>query len=113
MVVHYASYHGLPASRKFGLSDDYMCTVDVTCIVKKQCNAQHECNITVDEKLIPGEPCPGLSKYLYFEYICVEEKIPDRVRCGMYSLAVLTGRTSEFTPLLSGHFLTIYITVVK
>ena len=47
-----------------GLSDDYSCEVDVTCLVKKQCDGQHECNIIV----FFGDACPGLTKYLYFEY---------------------------------------------
>ncbi|XP_028402297.1 uncharacterized protein LOC114525264 [Dendronephthya gigantea] len=72
MVVKTASYRGLSDSKTCGLSDDYSCTVDVTCLVKKQCDGQHECKITVDETLFSDDLCPGLKKYLYFEYQCID-----------------------------------------
>ena len=72
MVVKTASYRGLLDSKTCGLSDDYSCTVDVTCLVKKQCDGQHECNITVNETLFSDDLCPGLKKYLYFEYQCTD-----------------------------------------
>ncbi|XP_028402625.1 receptor-type tyrosine-protein phosphatase F-like isoform X2 [Dendronephthya gigantea] len=72
MVVKNASYRGLSYSKTCGLSDDYSCTVDVTCLVKKQCDGQHECKITVDETLFSDDLCPGLKKYLYFEYQCID-----------------------------------------
>ena len=72
MEVKTASYRGLPDSKTCGLSDDYSCEVDVTCLVKKQCDGQHECSIIVDNNLFSGDPCPGLPKYLYFEYQCAD-----------------------------------------
>ncbi|XP_028416861.1 uncharacterized protein LOC114541076 [Dendronephthya gigantea] len=72
MVVKTASYRGLSDSKTCGLSDDYSCTVDVTCLVKKQCDGQHECKITVDKTLFSDDLCPGLKKYLYFEYQCID-----------------------------------------
>ena len=81
MVVKTASYSGLSGTKTCGLSDDYSCDVDVTCLVKKQCDGQHECSITVDNNLFSGYPCPGLTKYLYFEYQCVNVQA-DYV-CGM------------------------------
>ena len=74
MVVKAASYRGLSDTKTCGLSDDYSCEVDVTCLVKKQCDGQHECSITVDNNLFSGDPCPGLTKYLYFEYQCGAKK---------------------------------------
>ena len=56
-----------------GLSDDYSCEVGVTCLIKKQCDGQHYCNITVDYNLVLVHLCPGLTKYLYFEYQCIRE----------------------------------------
>ncbi|XP_028416864.1 uncharacterized protein LOC114541079 [Dendronephthya gigantea] len=73
MVVKTASYRGLSDSKTCGLSDDYSCTVDVTCLVKKQCDGQHECKITVDKTLFSDDLCPGLKKYLYFEYRCFND----------------------------------------
>jgi hypothetical protein len=70
MVVKTASYRRLPDAKTCGLSVDYSCEVDVTCLVKKQCDGQHECNITVNEILFSVDLCPGLTKYLYFEYQC-------------------------------------------
>jgi hypothetical protein len=84
MVVKTASYRGLPARKTCGLSDDYSCEVDVTCLVKKQCDGQHECNTTVDDKLFSGDPCPGLTMYLYFEYQCVDTATPFNELCGSY-----------------------------
>ncbi|XP_028402633.1 uncharacterized protein LOC114525468 [Dendronephthya gigantea] len=72
MVVKTASYRGLSDSKTCGLNDDYSCTVDVTCLVKKQCDGQHECKITVNETLFSDYLCPGLKKYLYFEYQCID-----------------------------------------
>ena len=83
MVVKTASYRGLPGAKTCGLSDDYNCEVDVTCLVKKQCDGQHECNITVDNNLFSDDLCPGLTKYLYFEYQCVASPTFYSV-CGTY-----------------------------
>ena len=88
MVVRTASYRGLSASKKYGLSDDYICKVDVTCEVKKKCDGLHECNITVDDRLIPGDLCPALSNYLYFEYLCSNGKTPYKKFCGRYGLFI-------------------------
>ena len=84
MVVKNASYRGLPATQTCGLSDDYICEVNVTCLVKKQCDGQHECNMTVDDNLFSGGPCSGLIKYLYFEYQCINTSTPLKEMCGMY-----------------------------
>jgi hypothetical protein len=84
MVVKTASYRGLSVNKTCGLSDDYSCEVDVTCLVKKQCDGQHECNITVDGSLSSGDLCPGLTKYLYFEYQCIDTPTPSKEICGMY-----------------------------
>ena len=86
MVVKTASYRGLSDTKTCGLSDDYSCEVNVTCLVKKQCDGQHECNITVDNNLFSGDPCPGLIKYLYFEYQCGAKMNFDSV-CGTYGNA--------------------------
>ena len=82
MEVKTASYRGLSDTKTCGLSDDYSCEVDVTCHVKKQCDGQHECNITVNNKLFSGDPCPGLTKYLYFEYQCVDKATSFIQPCG-------------------------------
>ena len=88
MVVKTASYRGLSDTKACGLSDDYSCEVDVTCLVKKQCDGQHECNITVDNNLFSDEPCPGLTKYLYFEYQCGAKNAFDST-CGTYEIAAV------------------------
>ena len=84
MVVKIASYHGLFGTKTFGLSDDYSCEIDVTCVVKKQCDGLHECNITVNDNLFSGDLCPGLSNYLYFEYQCGDTVKPYREPCGKH-----------------------------
>ncbi|XP_028402627.1 uncharacterized protein LOC114525465 [Dendronephthya gigantea] len=82
MVVKTASYRGLSDSKTCGLSDDYSCTVDVTCLVKKQCDGQHECKITVNETLFSDDFCHGFNKYLYFEYQCIDTVKSYSVVCG-------------------------------
>ena len=72
MVVKTASYRGLSDSKTCGLSDDYSCTVNVTCLVKELCDGLHECKITVNETLFSDDLCPELKKYLYFEYQCID-----------------------------------------
>ena len=84
MVVRFASYRGLSARKTCGLSDDYSCEVDLTCLVRRQCDGQHECNITVHYNLFPGDQCPGLTKYLYFEYQCFNSPKAFQDVCGMY-----------------------------
>ena len=89
MVVKTAFYRGLSDTKTCGLSDDYSCEVDVTCLVKKECDGQHECNITVDNNLFSGDLCPGLTKYLYFEYQCTNNSQTFNSVCGKYSSANL------------------------
>ena len=85
IVVRFAAYRGLLDPKTCGLSDDYACEVDRTCLVKKQCDGLNECNITVDENLFDGEHCSGLSNYLYFLYDCVDTVKSYTEPCGMYS----------------------------
>ena len=87
VVVKNASYRGLSTTKTCGLSDDYSCEVDVTCLVKKQCDGQHECNITVNDNLFSGNQCPGLTKYLYFEYQCIDNSTS--YLCGTFGYCIL------------------------
>jgi hypothetical protein len=84
MVVKFASYRGLPDTKTCGLSDDYSCEVDVTCLVKKQCDGLHECSITVANNLFSGDLCSGLSNYLYFEYQCIDTVKHFNELCGTH-----------------------------
>ena len=84
MVVKTASYRGLSATKACGLSDDYSCEVDVTCLVKKQCDGQHECNRTVDENLFSANSCQRFTRYLYFEYQCVNTVTLFKEICSTY-----------------------------
>ena len=86
MVVKTASYRGLAATKTCGLSDDYSCEVDVTCLVKKHCDGQHECNITVN--LFPANSCQGFTRYLYFEYQCTDSPTPYLSLCGMFNCSL-------------------------
>lgn len=94
MVVKTASYRGMSDTTTCGLSNDYSCEVDVTCLVKKQCNGHHDCTITVDNNLFSSDPCPGLAKYLYFEYQCV------------YDIIFLNESNVSFCPSGGPHVLT-------
>ena len=88
MVVKTASYRGLSNTMTCGLSDDYSCEVDVTCLVKKQCDGQHECSITVDNNLFSSDLCPVLTKYLYFEYQCMNTSQTSKSVCRTYGFKV-------------------------
>ena len=82
MVVRTASYRWLSGTKTCGLSDDYSCEVDVTCFVEKQCDGQQECRIIVDNNLVSGDLCNGLTKYLYFEYQCTDSATSFNRPCG-------------------------------
>ncbi|XP_046857058.1 receptor-type tyrosine-protein phosphatase S-like isoform X7 [Xenia sp. Carnegie-2017] len=70
MVVKTAEYRGLNQGNVCGSSYYYNCSVDVTCRLKRLCDGKRECNVTVDDNLFSSKSCPGLDKYLYFEYQC-------------------------------------------
>ncbi len=89
MVVKFASFRGLLAPKTCGLSDEYSCEVDATCLVRKQCDGLHECKITVDENLFSGDLCPGLSNYLYLEYQCVNTVKPYKEPCGTHAINMI------------------------
>ena len=82
MVVKTASYRGLNDTKTCGSSDDHSCEVDVTCLVKELCDGKDECSITVDDNLFSAGLCSGLTKYLYFEYQCMDTSTP--YLCGMF-----------------------------
>ena len=82
MVVKIASYRGLSATKTCGLNDDYSCEVNATCLVKGICDGQHECTIIVDNKLFSANSCQGFTRYLYFEYQCIDSPAP--YLCGMF-----------------------------
>ncbi|XP_046857106.1 protein eva-1 homolog C-like isoform X2 [Xenia sp. Carnegie-2017] len=70
MVVKTAEYRGLNQGNVCGSSYYYNCSVDVTCRLKRLCDGKRECNVTVDDNLFSSKSCPGLDKYLCFEYQC-------------------------------------------
>jgi hypothetical protein len=82
IVVKNASYRGMSRSKSCDPRDDYACEVDATCDLKKRCDGQLECSVMVDDKLLPGDICPGLTKYLYFEYQCSNSSQPYYDFCG-------------------------------
>lgn len=70
MTVKTASYRGLRAGQTCNSTYGYSCSFDVTCSLKRYCDGRNKCNATVNDNLFPPNICPGLSKYLYFEYQC-------------------------------------------
>ncbi len=86
MVVKTASYRGLSYTKTCGLSDDYGCELDATCLAKKHCDGQRKCNITVDGNLFPANSCQGFTRYLYFEYQCIDS--PTLYLCGMFRVVL-------------------------
>ena len=99
MVVKTASYRGLSDAKSCGgLSNDYSCEMDVTCLVKKQCDGQYKCNITVDNNLFSSDLCPGLTKYFYFEYQCADNASfndPNVSFCSSGGPRILTNMSSS------------------
>ncbi|XP_046858729.1 receptor-type tyrosine-protein phosphatase F-like [Xenia sp. Carnegie-2017] len=78
MVIKVAEYRGLSNGSSCGSSYDYSCSVNVTCDLKNYCDGETECTITVDDNHFPSNICPGLEKYLYFEYQCNDTSMPYR-----------------------------------
>ncbi|XP_046857669.1 uncharacterized protein LOC124451082 [Xenia sp. Carnegie-2017] len=70
MTVKTASYRGLRAGQTCSSTYGYSCSFDVTCSLKRYCNGRNKCDATVNDNLLPPNICPGLNKYLYFEYQC-------------------------------------------
>ncbi|XP_046862407.1 uncharacterized protein LOC124455832 [Xenia sp. Carnegie-2017] len=83
MVIKVAEYRGLRKGSICGYSYHYSCSVDVTCDLKNYCDGERECNITVDDNHFPSNICPGLEKYVYFEYQCNYTSMPYRKICNL------------------------------
>ncbi|XP_046858713.1 uncharacterized protein LOC124452172 [Xenia sp. Carnegie-2017] len=83
MVIKVAEYRGLRKGSICGSSFDHSCSVDVTCDLKNYCDGERKCNITVDDNHFPSNICPGLEKYLYFEYQCNYTSMPYRKICNL------------------------------
>ena len=81
MVIKVAEYRGLRKGSICGSSFDHSCSVDVTCDLKNYCDGERKCNVTVDDNHFPSNICPGLEKYLYFEYQCNYTSMPYRKIC--------------------------------
>ena len=102
MVVKNASYRGLSPIKTCGLSDDYSCEVDVTCLVKKQCDGQHECNITVNDTLFSGDRCSRFTMYLYFEYQCINTATSFNGPCGTYdTVKAMLASFNQWHPIIT------------
>ena len=107
MVIQNAVYGGRSDMKTCGYNEDTNCTVSVTCVVKSQCDGKQKCSINVNQNLFNIDPCPGKSKYLYFEFICTDPE-PDTAK---YSFSeypfLLHNKYSEFYPkcLVKKYFL--------
>ncbi|XP_046858707.1 uncharacterized protein LOC124452165 [Xenia sp. Carnegie-2017] len=88
MVVKKAEYRGLSKGSSCGSSYNFSCSVDVTCDLKNYCDGERECNITVDDNHFPSNICPGLEKYLYFEYQCNDTSMPHREICNFHDVSL-------------------------
>ncbi|XP_046858700.1 uncharacterized protein LOC124452170 [Xenia sp. Carnegie-2017] len=86
MVIKVAEYCGLRKGSICGSSFDYNCSVDVTCDLKNYRDGERNCNITVDDNHFPSNICPGLDKYLYFEYQCNDTSMPHREICNLHDV---------------------------
>ena len=86
MVIQNAVYGGRSDMKTCGYNEDNNCAVSVTCVVKRQCDGKQNCSINVNQTLFDIDPCPGKSRYLYFEFICtdIEPGIVDHL-LGEYS----------------------------
>ncbi|XP_046857075.1 uncharacterized protein LOC124450443 isoform X2 [Xenia sp. Carnegie-2017] len=88
MVIKVAEYRGLSKGSSCGSNYDYSCHVDVTCDLKNYCDGRRECNITVDDNHFSSNICPGLEKYLYFEYQCNDTSMPYRKICNLQDVSL-------------------------
>ena len=98
MVIQNAVYGGRSDMKTCGYNEDTDRTVSVTCVVKSQCDGKQKCSIIVNQTLFNVDPCPGKSKYLYFEFICTDPQ-PDTAKYlfGEYS-SLLHNKCPEFHP---------------
>ena len=111
MVIQNAVYGGRSDMKTCGYHEDTNCTVSVTCVVKRQCDGKQNCSINVNQTLFNIDPCPGKSKYLYFEFICADPELDTaKYLFREYYSSLLHNKCPEFLPKC---LVKIYIFAVK
>ena len=76
IVIQNAVYGRYSNMKTCRYKRDITCTISATCIVKRLCDGRQNCTIAVETAMFELDPCPGIQKYLYLEYNCVDRVVP-------------------------------------
>ena len=72
MVIKSANYGDFNQNGVF--NDDKnvstVCSAVTTCRIKSRCNGNKSCELTIDNSLLPSQPCLDNSKEVYMKYTC-------------------------------------------
>jgi hypothetical protein len=76
MVVKSADYGDFDNRGTFNQNAniDKQCSALTNCQVKSLCGGKRSCELTMDNKLLPSEYCPDISKEIYTKYTCTNEE---------------------------------------
>ena len=78
MVVKSADYGDFDNNGVFAKDQDAkidtQCSALTNCQVKSRCGGQRSCDLTINNKLLPSEHCPDISKEIYTKYICTDKE---------------------------------------
>ena len=73
MKITKANYGGYGSIKTCGYNRNYNClSLSALCHVKRACNGRHNCEINATTGEFKQDSCPGMKKYLYVEYKCVD-----------------------------------------
>ena len=72
--VNYANYGGYGHLKTCNYNRDYNCMLPSSlCQLKHKCDGLQSCEINVATDEFHHDSCPGVPKYLYVEYKCVNK----------------------------------------
>ena len=78
IVVNTAFYGRSSEINACGYTGNTNCTLDATCYMKRICDGKESCeNVMVNGSKIGKDPCPGMKKYLYLDYQCLNQSNPE------------------------------------
>ena len=70
-----ANYGGYGSMKTCGYNRNYNCLLpSALCYMRRKCDGRQSCEINATTEDFKDDACPGMKKYLYVEYRCVERK---------------------------------------
>ena len=74
IVITKANYGGFGHQKTCNYKRSYNCLLPASlCHVKRKCDGRQTCAVNATNGEFQEDPCPGMSKYLYLEYKCVNK----------------------------------------